>query len=127
MSDNNKKKYKLTKRKLYKNERQDFLNELNNFLNLTDDNNTLLSNTINNDDKLQKFIDDNQHKIKTFFKYCKWGYFRNTENKKDLSALIKNIYKEQDYTIFSKPFTIKNSDNNILTTQLIFYKPGRIN
>ena len=126
MDNNNKKRNKPSKDILYKNEREEFLNELNIFLDLTDDNNTLFSNTVNNDVKLQDYINKNEDKIKKYFKYGKWGYYRNTTNKKDLSALIKNIYKYQKYTIFTKPFTIKNNNNNILTTQLIFYKPGRI-
>jgi hypothetical protein len=46
MTNNIKKINKLYKEEHYKNERDNFLNELNNFLGLNDDNNTLLYNQI---------------------------------------------------------------------------------
>ncbi len=128
MTNNIKKRNKPSKEEHYINEREKFLNELNNFLGINDDNNTLIYNKINNNNELKTFIINNEDKIKKFFKYGKWGYFRKyDDNTKDLGTLIKNIYKHEKYTIYTKRITLKENDTKINATQLIFYKPGRIN
>jgi len=127
MTNNIKKRNKPSKEEHYINEREEFLNELNNFLGINDDNNTLIYNKINNNNELKTFIINNEDKIKKFFKYGKWGYFRKyDDNTKDLGTLIKNIYKHEKYTIYTKRITLKENDTKINATQLIFYKPGRI-
>ena len=127
MTNNIKKRNKPSKEEHYKNERCGFLNELNDCLGLTDDNNILIFNQINNNNELKTFIINNEDKIKKFFKYGKWGYFRKyDDNTKDLGTLIKNIYKHEKYTIYTKRITLKENDTKINATQLIFYKPGRI-
>ena len=120
------KKNKISKEELYKNERLEFFNELNNFLGLTDDCHTLIFNKINNDNELKQFIIDNEIKIKKYFKYGKWGYFRKTSKQKEIAYLIKNIYKNFNYIIHTKLINLKDNDNIIKATQIIFYKPGRI-
>ena len=128
MTNNIKKRNKPSKEEHYINEREEFLNELNIFLGINDDNNTLIYNKINNNNELKTFIINNEDKIKKFFKYGKWGYFRKyDDNTKDLGTLIKNIYKHEKYTIYTKRITLKENDTKINATQLIFYKPGRIN
>ena len=123
MDNNIQKKKKTSKENNYINERNNFLNELNDCLGLTDDNNILIFNQINTDNNLKLF----ENKIKKYFKYGKWGYFRKQENNtKDLGTLIKNIYKHEKYTIYTKRITLKENDTKINATQLIFYKPGRI-
>lgn len=127
MTNNIKKRNKPSKEEHYKNEREDFLNELNNFLGLNDDNNTLLYNQIKQNKLLLEFINSNEDKIKKYFKYGKWGFYQNyDDNTKDLGTLIKNIYKHEKYTIYTKRITLKENDTKINATQLIFYKPGRI-
>lgn len=127
MTNNIKKRNKPSKEEHYKNERDDFLNELNNFLGLNDDNNTLLYNQIKQNKLLLEFINSNEDKIKKYFKYGKWGFYQNyDDNTKDLGTLIKNIYKHEKYTIYTKRITLKENDTKINATQLIFYKPGRI-
>jgi hypothetical protein len=128
MTNNIKKRNKPSKEEHYKNEREDFLNELNNFLGLSDDNNTLLYTKIKQNKLLLEFINSNEDKIKKYFKYGKWGFYQNyDDNTKDLGTLIKNIYKHEKYTIYTKRITLKENDTKINATQLIFYKPGRIN
>lgn len=127
MTNNIKKRNKPSKEEHYINERETLLNELNDFLGINDDNNTLIYNKINNNNELKTFIINNENKIKKFFKYGKWGYFRKyDDNTKDLGTLIKNIYKHEKYTIYTKRITLKENDTKINATQLIFYKPGRI-
>ena len=128
MTNNIKKRNKPSKEEHYKNEREDFLNELNNFLGLSDDNNTLLYTKIKQNKLLLEFINSNEDKIKKYFKYGKWGFYQNyDDNTKDLGTLIKNIYKHEKYTIYTKRITLKENDTKFNATQLIFYKPGRIN
>ena len=128
MTNNIKKRNKPSKEEHYKTERTDFLNELNNFLGLSDDDNTLLYTQIKQNKLLFEFINSNEDKIKKYFKYGKWGFFQNyNDNTKDLGTLIKNIYKHEKYTIYTKRITLKENNTKINATQLIFYKPGRIN
>jgi|SaaInlStandDraft_6_1057023.scaffolds.fasta_scaffold147108_2 hypothetical protein len=118
---------KSTKKQLYKEERKQFLEDLNKIINIDDEHNTIIVYSINNSFELKDFISNNQDKIKKIFNYSRWSYFIKDRNaKSEISSLIKNIYKHEKYDIFTKRVNIKNDNNIIQTTQLIFYKPGRI-
>ena len=125
MSNNKQKRNKPTKEELYKNEREQFIQELNDLIQL--DKNKIYFHIINNDNNLQLFIDNNEYKIKKYFKFGKWSYFINQDkNKRELGTLIKNIYKSQKFTIHSKSVNITVNNKSIGTKQLFFYKDGDI-
>jgi hypothetical protein len=125
MSNNKQKRNKPTKEELYKNEREQFIQELNDLIQL--DKNKIYFHIINNDNNLQLFIDNNEYKIKKYFKFGKWSYFINQDkNKRELGTLIKNIYKSQKFTIHSKSVNITVNNKSIGTKQLFFYKDGDV-
>jgi len=118
---------KSTKKQLYKEERKQFLEDLNKIINIDDEHNTIIVYSINNSFELKDFISNNQDKIKKIFNYSRWSYFiKDRNNKSEISSLIKNIYKHEKYDIFTKRVNVKDDNNIIQTNQLIFYKPGRI-
>ena len=85
---------------------------------------TILNET---QDGLQ-FINNNENKIKKYFKCGNWSYFRSNSNidKRELGTLIKNIYKSQKFTIHSKSVNITVNNKSIGTKQLFFYKDGDV-
>jgi len=127
MDNIKKKRNKSTKKQLYKEERNQFLEDLNKIININDEHNTVIVYSINNSFELKDFISNNQDKIKKIFNYSRWSYFiKDRNNKSEISSLIKNIYKHEKYDIFTKRVNVKDDNNIIQTNQLIFYKPGRI-
>ena len=127
MDNIKKKRNKSTKKQLYKEERNQFLEDLNEIININDEHNTVIVYSINNSFELKDFISNNQDKIKKIFNYSRWSYFiKDRNNKSEISSLIKNIYKHEKYDIFTKRVNVKDDNNIIQTNQLIFYKPGRI-
>ena len=105
--------------------RLEFLNELSAILNLNDDNNVVYMTQMTHPD-LQHFIDTHEETIKSSFSYYSWSYYKkNRAETRSIHALIKNIYKHEKYTIFSKKVTLTDKDNKKFTCcQFIFYKPG---
>ena len=126
MSNNKQKRNKPTKEELYKNEREQFIQELNDLIQL--DKNKIYFHIINNDDNLQLFINNNENKIKKYFKCGNWSYYRSNSkiDKRELGTLIKNIYKHEKYTIHSKAVNITVNNKSIGTKQLFFYKDGDV-
>jgi hypothetical protein len=103
--------------------RKQFMDELSILLNLTEENNIVYKDLIDSE-KIKNFINENEDKIKLYFNYYRWGYFkRNREETRMISALIKNIYKHEGYTIYCKQVTLKNKDNErYVCSKFIFYK-----
>jgi hypothetical protein len=95
---------RLTKKEQFIKERLEFINNLNNLLNLNDDNNNVFLYEIENNQKIKDYINENIFKIKTFFKCGTWGYFSNSESKgkNNFIGLIRSLYTDSDYEINSK-------------------------
>lgn len=117
------KRNKPNKKMYYSTERENFIIQLNSLLGLSDDNNTVNYDFLITDLTIKQFIQDNEDNIKKIYKYGKWGYFRH-QSKKDIPSLIKQIYKEHNYNIFSKK--IKNNTTVKRTTFLFFFKDGDV-
>ena len=111
----------------YAEERKAFVNELSILLNINDENNIVYMENIN-DIIIQNFMKDNEEKIKLYFDFKDWSYFkRGREETRKFYALIKNIYKHEGYIIYCKKATLKNKDNtSYSTSKFIFYKPNTI-
>ena len=107
--------------------RKQFVGELSSMLNINDDNNIVYMEQIN-DDKIQSFVLSNEDKIKLYFKYVNWSYYkRGREETRQFYALIKNIYKHEGYTIYCKKATLRDKQNNTYSTsKFIFYRPNSI-
>ena len=107
--------------------RLEFLTQLNNILNLNDNNNIVYMAQLTHPD-LQRFIEDNEDTIKACFKYNNWSWYKKSRSESRLiHVLIKNIYKHEQYTIYTKKVTLRDeNDKPFICCQFIFYKPGSI-
>lgn len=115
-----KKPYKID---FYADLRKQFMEELGILLNLTEDNNIVYKQLMDSN-AIKQFIIDNEDKIKLYFHYYQWGYFKaGREENRMISSLIKNIYKHEGYIIYCKQITLKDNDNkSYISSKFIFYK-----
>ncbi len=121
-SDNNK-KIRRNKKTYYKKEREDIINELNKLINFDKDNSVLLIQLQDNlvlKNRLNELVDN----IKKYYRCSTWGYFVSINNgeKGDEITLLKAIYKDHDYNIFSKDITSVYNDVKKRYTKLFFTK-----
>lgn len=124
-NDNNsnieKKKNRRNKKTYYSNEREIIFQQLKTLMNLNKDNSILLTELQNNIDlknKLIDFIDD----IKKYYRCCTWGYFVSINNgeKGDEITLLRSIFKDHDYIIFSKDIITEYNGIKKRYTKLYF-------
>ncbi len=111
ISDNKKKgktKNRPTKNEFYKEEREQFIKELNQILGLTLENKYVVKNDLENNIDFKLFIENNIDKIRKMWKTGLWGYFSNDIKKGsgNLLGLYRTILNDSDYLIFSKQKTI---------------------
>ena len=122
-----KKRIRSKKEDIFKNERDNFINELNTLIGINENNNTAVFNVINININLQEYIVNNENNIIKYFRCLSWNYFIQGRNqKRELATLIKNIYKSQKYTIFSKSFNLKHNNKTIKATKMFFFKDGDV-
>lgn len=69
-----------------------------------DENNTILLIELQNNELLKKKLESLVDNIKKYYKCSTWGYFVSINNNKqgDLITLFKAIFRDHNYTIFSK-------------------------
>jgi hypothetical protein len=131
LKENKKKKNKLWNKPykvvFYEEQRIELINQLSILLNLNDDNNIVFVEQMN-DLKIKEFIEVNEDKIKLYFDTRTWSFFKkNREETRLISALLKNIYKHEKYTIFSKKGTLKDKEGKSHSSyKYIFFKPNSI-
>lgn len=118
---------KPTKFAYHAEERTAFLNELNIILNINDDNNIIYMDELENP-TLIEFININEEKIRKTFKTSSWSFYKKARYQtRQISSLIKNLYKHELYTIHSKQVSKKKDNGEKYTTiQLTLYKAGTI-
>jgi undecaprenyl pyrophosphate synthase len=123
MSDNITKKIRRNKKTFYSNERDIIFQQLFNLMNLNVDNTILLNKLYDNvqlKNKLIELIDD----IKKFYRCSTWGYFVSINNgdKGDIITLLRSIFKDHDYKIFSKDVITEYNGIKKRYTKLFFSK-----
>ena len=92
-----------TDKTFYSNKRENILQQLKNLMDLNNDNTILLNKLQDNQElknKLIEITDDN----KKYYRCSTWGYFVSVNNgeKRDEITLLRSIFKDHDYKIFSK-------------------------
>ncbi len=117
------KKMRRNKKTYYQNERENIINELNKLINFDKDNSVLLIQLQDNlvlKNRLNELIND----IKKYYRCSTWGYFVsiNNDEKGDEITLLKAIYKDHDYNIFSKDITSVYNNVKKRYTKLFFTK-----
>ncbi len=122
-SNSDKKKIRRNKKTYYSNERNNFFQQLKTLMDLNEDNSVLLAqlhNNINLKNKLIESIDD----IKKYYRCSTWGYFVAVNNgeKGDEITLLRSIFKDHDYQIFSKDIITEYNGVKKRYTKLFFNK-----
>lgn len=117
-----KKRNKSTKSEKYEEERKILINEISNIIELEKKEYILMSD-IENNDELKNKIKNELESIKKYYRCSTWGYFiseRNEQNSGNITSLIKQLYENTGYKIFSKQKKIEENDKKI--TVYYFYK-----
>lgn len=124
-SNNKKIKIRRDKKTYYQNERNNILQQLIALMNLNDDNSTLLVELYDNKELINlliQLVDD----IKKYYRCSTWGYFVAINNgygdKCDEITLLRSIFKDHDYTIFSKDVITEYNGVKKRYTKLFFNK-----
>ncbi len=122
-NENNIKKIRRNKKTFYSNERENILQQLKNLMDLNNDNTILLNKLQDNlelKNKLIEITDD----IKKYYRCSTWGYFVSVNNgeKGEEITLLRSIFKDHDYKIFSKDIVTEYLGVKKRYTQLFFSK-----
>ena len=121
-SDNNNiKKIRRNKKTFYFNERENLFQQLKLLMNLNNDNSILLAQLHDNVPLKNKLIDSIDD-IKKFYRTSTWGFFVciNNGEKGDEITLLKSIFKDHNYTIFSKDIITEYNGIKKRYTKLFF-------
>ena len=109
------------KNMLYHDQRVDILNHILAIIKLDNKSSVLLPDLENNNELIQYLlnsIDD----IKKYYTVGGWGYFISKNRNRPTSeiTILREIFKDNDYTIFRKP--IYNNTTKKAVTRLFFIK-----
>lgn len=116
-------KKRSTKKTLYKEERNKLLNEIINIMNL-DENNSILSIELENNQKLKDKLLNSINDIKKYYRCSSWGYFvsENNDEKGNHISLLRAIFKDHGYSIYSKKITCEYNRIKQRYVKLLFGK-----
>lgn len=95
----------LSKKKVYKDERETLVKKLDSILGFTETNRSFCVDTLKDDEEKQKNIIGLETDVRKYFSYSQWPYFTCGGKKKYLS-LLKSIYKDMDYKLEHKAITL---------------------
>ena len=110
-----KKIIKKTKLEKYNDERKKLIDELSNILELNDKE-YIVMNDIENNNTLKNKIKEEFENIKKYYRCSTWGYFiseKNEENSGNITSLIKQLYENTEYKIFSKQKIVNGYEKKV--------------
>ena len=120
VNENNKRcKRRSTKKEMYKEEREEFMKELNKILGIDENNNNVYKCEIETNKEFEKYIKENMDKIRRMWKTGLWGYFSNKKEKGsgNILGLYRSLLNNSGYEIFSKQKKISGEED-----RKIFYR-----
>ena len=119
----NKKKIRRNKKLYYHNERENLFQQLKTLMKMNDDNSVLLIQLYDNNELISK-LNESIVDIKKCYRCCTWGYFTaiNNGDKGDDITLLRSIFKDHDYKIFSKDIITEYNGVKKRYTKLYFNK-----
>lgn len=122
-SNSDKKKIRRNKKTYYSNERNIIFQQLKLLMDLNEDNSILLAKLQDNNELKKKLIELNED-IKKYYRCSTWGYFVSINNgeKGDEITLLRSIFKDHDYKIFSKDIITEYNGIKKRYTKLYFNK-----
>ena len=118
-NENNKRcKKRSTKKEMYREEREEFITELNKILGINENNNNVYKCEIETNEEFEKYIKDNMDKIRRMWKTGLWGYFSNKKEKGsgNILGLYRSLLNNSGYEIFSKQKTKTLNDKKDVKT-----------
>lgn len=118
---NDKKIIRRNKKLFYHNERNEILNKLIQLINFNDDKSILLAQLKDNQELINYLISITDN-IKKYYRCSTWGYFVSINNGEigDEISLLKAIFKDHGYRIFSKDITTEYNNVKKRYTTLYF-------
>ena len=123
-SDNyDKKKIRRNKKLLFEKERNDILEQLIKLIKFNSDN-SILFIQLQDNLELKKYLKNIIDDIQKIYRCSSWGYFVSLNNGKisDEITLLKAIFKNHGYIIFSKDITTEYNNIKKRYTKLFFTK-----
>ncbi len=120
-SNEDKKKVRRNKKEYYNDERENILQELKILMELDKDNSILLAKLRDND-KLKQKLTSILEDIKKYYRCSTWGYFvaLNNSEKADEITLLRSIFKDHGYKIYSKDIITEYNGIKQRYTKIIF-------
>lgn len=118
---NDKKIIRRNKKLFYHNQRNEILNKLIQLINFNDDKSILLAQLKDNQELINYLISITDN-IKKYYRCSTWGYFVSINNGEigDEISLLKAIFKDHGYRIFSKDITTEYNNVKKRYTTLYF-------
>lgn len=118
---NDKKIIRRNKKLFYHNERNEILNKLIQLMNFNNDKSILLVQLKDNQELINYLISITDN-IKKYYRCSTWGYFVSINNGEigDEISLLKAIFKDHGYRIFSKDITTEYNNVKKRYTTLYF-------
>jgi hypothetical protein len=121
--NNDKKKTRKNKKLFFHDERNKILNKLIQLINFNNEKSILLAQLKDNEE-LKNYLTSIVDDIKKYYRCSTWGYFVDIKNGEigDEITLLKAIFKDHDYIIFSKDITAEYNNVKKRYTTLFFTK-----
>ena len=114
-NNKNERKIKQTKSEKYADERKKLIEELSDILELNNKE-YIIMNDIENNNELKNKIEEELKNIKKYYRCSTWGYFiseRNEKNSGNITSLIKQLYENTGYKIFSKQKIVNGCNKKV--------------
>jgi hypothetical protein len=115
-----------TKTELYTNEQQIILNKIFEILNIDENNNTFYLSDLDADEEKKNKILELESDIKKYFACAAWACFNNTNIKRKVLSIIRNLVKIMDYNVISNRKFRKKDDIKYRDTIYYFIKNNSI-
>lgn len=120
----NKSKNRSTKEKMFIEEREEIINELEKKMGLTKEKRTIMLYELENNENIRKRMKELDEIIKRIYRSSNWGYY-STDKKKGMGneiTLLRSVFKNSGYNVESKRKTVNVNGEKKIQIQLGFYK-----
>jgi hypothetical protein len=122
VNENNKRcKKRSTKKELFRNEREEIINKINNLLGITENKNYVYLHDIENSENIKEGINKMSDEIKKYFKVGNWNYYimKNNGEKPLEIGLIRAVYRDENILMTTKEIKIERNGNKVRT--VVYY------
>lgn len=122
VNENNKRcKKRSTKKELFRNEREEIINKINNLLGITENKNYVYLYDIENSENIKEGINKMSDEIKKYFKVGNWNYYimKNNGGKPLEIGLIRAVYRDENILMTTKEIKIERDGNKVRT--VVYY------